>query len=127
MLRRLLTLLLMLCLATGAAARGCPMAAAQTGVDPSAHAGMPDCPYAKAARAAEVDVGDAILETPDTATAGCDHCKQCRVQVPPVEIALLPARVARIPATTLEIPSPPPRVTAPLLRPPISSSPAHHA
>jgi len=131
MCRRLLTLLLMLCLATGAAAGGCPMAAAMgpatANTDATAHVGMPDCPHAKAARAAEVDVGYEILETPDTAKAGCDHCKQCRVQVPPVEIALLPARVARIPATTLEIPSPPPRVTAPLLRPPISSRPAHHA
>jgi hypothetical protein len=133
MLRRLFTLLLMLCLAAGAAARGCPMAAAvpldsaTANTDAAAHAGMPDCPHAKAARAAAMTIDDASPETPDTATAGCDHCKQCRVQVPPVDIALLPARVPPIQVTAFEIPSPPLRMTAPLLRPPISSRPAHHA
>lgn len=128
--RRLLTLLLMLCLATGAAARGCPMAAAldaATANTDAAHAGMADCPHAKAARAAAVAIDDASPETPDAANAGCDHCKQCRLQVPPVEFLslqppLLPVHVPRMQRSLQPAP-----FSAPNLRPPIPSRPAHHA
>jgi len=128
MLRRLLTLLLMLCLATGAAARGCPMAlAAQAESGASAQASMPDCPHAKAARAALAEVDAAGLESLDKAKTGCDHCKQCRVQVPPVEP---PSQRPLLPPTHVPGFDAPMRAapfSAPNLRPPISNSPAHHA
>lgn len=123
MLRRLLSLLLMFCLATGAAASGCPMAAAtKAAAETSAPADMADCPHARTAQA-DTDTGTAK----DAGKAGCDHCKQCRVQVPPVDVATVPPSAASAQALAGEIPSPPPRVSAPLLRPPISSSPAHFA
>lgn len=132
MLRRLLTLLLMLCLATGAAARGCPMALAaqaqaQAGVEASAHAAMPDCPHARAARAAQADNGHADSSKSGLGSSGCDHCKQCRVQVPPVEFLSLQPLPSPTHATGVQrslLPSP---FSAPNLRPPIASRPAHHA
>lgn len=133
MLRRLLTLLLMLCLATGAAARGCPMAAAAPNgtatamADAAAHAAMPDCPHAKAAGLRQATVDDTERQSTGLGKTGCDHCKQCRVQVPPVELLSLqpllpPAHVPGFEAPTQTAP-----FIAPNLRPPISSRPAHHA
>jgi hypothetical protein len=127
MLRHLLTVLMMLCLATGAAARGCPMALAaqaQAGVEASAHAAMADCPHARAAQA-ETEHADSSKSGLDT--SGCDHCKQCRVQVPPVEfLSLLPLPTpTHAPGVQRSLPPSP--FSAPNLRPPIASRPAHHA
>ncbi len=128
MLRRLLTLLLMLCLATGAAANGCPMAvAAKAAGDANAHAGMPDCPHARAASAAQAASDDAVGGTSSFGKAGCDHCTQCRVQVPPVEIVSLLPLLSPTHAPGFRHTVPPSPCSAPNLRPPISSSPAHHA
>ncbi|SDD75117.1 hypothetical protein SAMN04488509_106127 [Aquimonas voraii] len=130
MLRRLLTLLLMLCLATGAAARGCPMALAmqaQAGADASAHAAMPDCPHARAASAAALDAEDAGGSQASAGKTGCDHCKQCRVQVPPVEFLSLQAPLPPVHAPRSQRSLSPAPFSAPNLRPPISDSPAPHA
>lgn len=118
MLRRLLSLLLMLCLATGAAAGGCPMAATmKAAAETSVQSDMPDCPHAKAAQA---DLDTDASTAKSTGKAGCDHCKQCRVQVPPVDVATVLPSATSAQALMFEMPSPPPRVSAPLLRPPIS-------
>lgn len=133
MLRRLLTLLLMLCLATGAAARGCPMAAAAPNgtatamADAAAHAAMPDCPHAKAAGLTQATVDDIEVESTGLGKTGCDHCKQCRVQVPPVEVLVLQPMLPPRHAPSLQQGPPPSLFIAPNLRPPISSRPAHHA
>lgn len=135
MLRRLLTLLLMLCLATGAAARGCPMAAAAPNdtatataiAGAAAHAAMPDCPHAKAAGLTQATVADTELQSNTLGKSGCDHCKQCRVQVPPVELLSLQPLLPPAQVSGVETPAPPSLFNAPNLRPPISSRPAHHA
>ena len=130
MLRRLLTLLLMLCLATGAAARGCPMALAaqaRAGVEASAHAAMPDCPHARAASTAQAAAEDADSAKASLGTSGCDHCKQCRVQVPPVELLSLQPLPTPTHAPGVQRSLPPSPFSAPNLRPPISNSAAHHA
>lgn len=130
MLRRLLTLLLMLCLATGAAARGCPMALAiqtQAGAEASAHAAMPDCPHARAAFTAQAAAEDADSGKASLGKSGCDHCKQCRVQVPPVEFLSLQPLPPPVHSPSVQRSLPPSPFSAPNLRPPISNSPAHHA
>lgn len=115
MLRRLLTLLLMLSLATGAAADCCPPAAGAAS-EASAHAGMLDCPHAlaEATAAASSDFSD------PSGFDDCEHCQHCRVPVPPIEFSRVagvtsPARVLWVQAQALDT-----RVPSPLLRPPIS-------
>ena len=128
MYRRLLSLLLMLCLATGAAARGCPMGlVVQAGAEASAQASMPDCPHVRAAATAQVETEDAASAEFSTGKTGCDHCKQCRVQVPPVEFLSLQAPLPPVHAPRLQRSLPPAPFSAPNLRPPISNSPALHA
>lgn len=133
MLRRLLTLLLMLCLATGAAARGCPMAAAAPNdtatamAGAAAHTAMPDCPHAKAAGLTQTTADDSERQSTGLGKTGCDHCKQCRVQVPPVELLSLQPLLPPAQVPDVETPAPPSLFNAPNLRPPISSRPAHHA
>lgn len=109
MLTRLLCLLLMLSLATGATAGCCPSMAGDVSAAVSAHVGMSDCPHTQAEAAA--DFGD---------MSDCEHCQHCRVPVPPVEFsrvasAIAPARVLAVQASALVTRTPPP-----LLRPPIS-------
>lgn len=109
MFARLLCLLLMLTLATGAAAGCCPSVAGDLSAAERAHVGMADCPHTQADAAA--DLGE---------MSDCEHCQHCRVPVPPVEFsriasAISPARVLALQTRAVDT-----RMPSPLLRPPIS-------